>query len=61
MAGETRILSVSISPAARRSLDEIWEWNASTYGDEHADRYIAFLLDETAKLATDYFRGKPIP
>src|SRR6266567_3109378 len=61
MAGETRKLTVSLSPAALRSLDDIWEHNARQYDAEHADKYVAFLLAETNKLATKYFLGKAIP
>jgi plasmid stabilization system protein ParE len=61
MAGESGNLSVSLSPAALLALDEIWDWNARHYGVNHADQYIAFLLAETTKLATTYFKGKPVP
>jgi plasmid stabilization system protein ParE len=61
MAGESRKLTVSLSPAALLALDEIWEWNAQHYGVEHADKYVTFLLDEANQLATWYFRGKPVP
>jgi plasmid stabilization system protein ParE len=36
MAGESRNLTVSLSPAAQLALDEIWEWNARHYSVEHA-------------------------
>jgi plasmid stabilization system protein ParE len=52
---------VSLSPAALADLDEIGDWNARTYGPKHAHRYVAFLRDETAKLATLSFAGKPVP
>jgi plasmid stabilization system protein ParE len=60
MAGESRKLKVSLSPAALLDLDEIWDWNARHYGVEHATTYIAFLLTETNKLNTAYFRGKVV-
>jgi plasmid stabilization system protein ParE len=53
---------VSLSPPpALANLDEIGDWNARTYGPDHAHRYVAFLRTETAKLATLYFVGKPVP
>jgi len=52
---------VWLSPAALASLEEIWDWNARTYGPEQAHRYITFLRVETAKLATLYFAGKSVP
>jgi plasmid stabilization system protein ParE len=54
-------MTVSLSPAAIASLDEIGDWNARTYGPDHAHSYVAFLRTETAKLATLYFAGKPVP
>lgn len=61
MADESRNLSVSLSPAALSTLDEIWGWNAQNYGVVHANQYIAFLLAETDKLRSVYFTGKPVP
>jgi plasmid stabilization system protein ParE len=61
MAGQPRKLSVSLSRAALFALDEIWDWNARRDSADHADRYIAFLTDETNKLAAAYFKGKPVP
>jgi plasmid stabilization system protein ParE len=61
MAAKPRGLTVSLSPAALDSLNLIWGWNAETYGDRHADRYIAFLRAETGKLSYLYFVGKPVP
>lgn len=49
MSDEGR-LKIYLSPAALASLEEIWTWNATRYGDTHANRYIEFLLDETEKL-----------
>jgi plasmid stabilization system protein ParE len=42
-------------------LDEIGDWNARTYGPDHAHRYITFLTIETAKLSALYFTGRPVP
>lgn len=61
MAAQTRRLTVKLSTAALAKLDEIGEWNASTYSPDHAHRYVAFVKTETAKLATLYFAGKPVP
>jgi len=61
MAARSLRLIVSLSPAALASLDEIRDWNARTYGVEHAHRYIEFLRSETAKLGDIYFAGKPVP
>lgn len=61
MACQPPGLKVVLSPDALRALDEIWEWNASHYGIDHADRYVAFLLAETNKLAASFFRGKAVP
>ena len=43
MASGPRKLSVSFSPAALATLDQIWEWNAERYNAGHADHYIDFL------------------
>jgi plasmid stabilization system protein ParE len=61
MAAGSRRLTVSLSPIALAKLDEIGDWNARTYGPDHAHHYVAFLRAETAKLATFYFVGKPVP
>src|SRR5580658_1241023 len=60
MVAKSRRMTVSLSPAAIASLDEIGDWNARTYGTDHAHRYITFLRTETAKLAVLYFAGKPV-
>ncbi len=54
-------MRVSLSRAALANLDEIGDWNARTYGPDHAHRYVALLRAETARLATLYFAGKPVP
>lgn len=61
MATESRRLSVSLSLHALASLEEIWDWNAKTYGADHADRYIEFLRAQTQNLATTYALGRPVP
>lgn len=54
-------MKISLSPAAIATLDRIRDWNAQTHGTERADRYIDFLLAETAKLERLSFAGKPVP
>jgi plasmid stabilization system protein ParE len=61
MAAKKRRLRVELSPAAVSSLEEIGEWNARAYGLDHARRYIAFVIDQTEKLRTLHFAGKPVP
>jgi plasmid stabilization system protein ParE len=61
MAAKSRRLRISLSPVALAKLDEIGDWNARSYGPDHAHRYIAFLRTETAKLSTLYFAGNPVP
>jgi plasmid stabilization system protein ParE len=61
MAGDARNLTVSLAPAARLTLLEIWRWNAEKYSTDHADRYVDFLSRETQKLATNFFFGKGVP
>lgn len=51
MAGQSPQLIVEYSPKALAALDEIWEWNASQYGADHADTYVAFLKAGTGSLA----------
>jgi plasmid stabilization system protein ParE len=61
MAAQSRRLTVELSTAALAKLDEIGDWNARNYNPDHAHRYVTFLKTETAKLATFYFAGKPVP
>jgi plasmid stabilization system protein ParE len=61
MAAEPRRLSVALSVRALASLEDIWEWNAKTYGTGHADRYVEFLLTQTQNLAGTYAAGRPVP
>ena len=61
MAREPTRLRVVISRRAQLDLDEIWEYNVNAYGLEHADRYLSFLEDETARLAVDYKLFATVP
>lgn len=56
-----RRLTVVITPVAQRDLNQIWNYNCDTYDADHATNYIAFLTKETAKLRTEYLKGKPAP
>lgn len=60
MARKTPRLKVIVQPAALRDLRQIWDYNAESYGPDHADRYIAFLNDQTEGLATGYEDGKAV-
>jgi plasmid stabilization system protein ParE len=52
---------VDYTPEALVDLDVIWDWNAQTYGNVHADAYIEFLRKETDRLDTEYTRGRIVP
>jgi len=55
-------LTVFVSRRAQRDLDHIWDYNVDFYNSaDHADAYLAFLEDETAKLQTNYHLGRPVP
>jgi plasmid stabilization system protein ParE len=60
MAEKPRKVTLSFLPAAQTALRRIWNWNANRYGENHADRYIAFLIATTEKLVDDPSVGKPI-
>jgi plasmid stabilization system protein ParE len=61
MAAKSRGLTVSLSPSALASLNQIWDWNAQIHGADHANRYLTFLRTETAKLSHLHFAGKRVP
>jgi plasmid stabilization system protein ParE len=61
MAGRPRKLTVRLSPAALATLDQIWEWNAEKYNVDHAERYVAFLREQTERLADEFFAGRAVP
>ena len=61
MARKPSKLTVNYTFLARRTLGEIWIWNAKKYGANHADSYIQFLRFEADKLATVRAEGRPVP
>ena len=54
-------MTVTFSPAAKQSLNQIWDHNAREHDADHADRYIAFLRYGLDHLTTDHRQGKPVP
>jgi plasmid stabilization system protein ParE len=54
-------LKLVITPQAQRDIDQLWVYNCRAYDPDHADSYIEFLEKETAKLKTEYSKGKIIP
>jgi plasmid stabilization system protein ParE len=44
---------IVLSPGAIAELWDIWRYNATRYGEEHADRYEAFLKEGIERLSTD--------
>lgn len=61
MARVPRKLTVVFSADSSRDLAEIWEWNANTRGERHANSYVNFLRVETRKLARLDSPGRVIP
>jgi len=62
MARKPPRLVVSVSRAAQRDFDRIWDYNVDFYNSaDHADIYLAFLEAETAKLQDIYHLGRPVP
>lgn len=60
MAQQFPRLTLVIQSAAERDLYGIWDYNAATYNNRHADDYIAFLDRKTRQLETEYHRGRSI-
>jgi len=58
MAGKPKTLSLSYTNLARKTLAEIWFWNAERHGASHADSYIQFLENEADRLETEHAKGK---
>lgn len=54
-------LTVVFSASSVRDLEQIWEWNASTRGEWHANKYIHFLRHETGRLAERESPGREVP
>lgn len=61
MARVPRGLTVKFSADSGRDLAEIWDWNATTRGERHAESYVHFLRAETRKLARFENPGQVIP
>jgi plasmid stabilization system protein ParE len=51
-------LKVVYAVAARRQLDEIWNWNESQYGADHANKYLEFLEQHIEALSTQHPRER---
>ncbi len=51
---------ISFSSLAQSDLWDIWVWNAETYGSDHADRYLRFLLNQVKKLSRTPLLGQVI-
>ena len=61
MARKPPRLIVYLTPRASQDLQEIWDYTAATFSADHADRYLAFLEEETAELTVRHTRGKNVP
>lgn len=61
MARKSSRLTVLVTRAAQRDLDEIWEYNAERYSPDHADDYGTFLERKTQDLTTRYREGRAVP
>lgn len=49
---------LQLAPSLIDEITAIWQWNAERYGDEHADRYIAFLYQGIEELRTRWQSGE---
>jgi plasmid stabilization system protein ParE len=61
MARQPQKLIVEYTRQALVDLDTIWDWNAETYGADHADAYVAFLRLSSDQLETQSALGRPVP
>ena len=50
MEKRSSTLNVLLTRKANRDLKEIWQWNVQEFGEEHANRYLDFLLLHSMKL-----------
>ena len=50
-------MTIAFSHSAANDLASIWEWNAETYSEEHADKYVRFVLTEISSLTQKPFQG----
>lgn len=53
-------LTLEYTPGALADLEIIWDWNAYNYGNDHADRYLAFLQGQTERLRGT-IQGRSVP
>ncbi len=53
-------MKVVFAAKARVQLDEIWDYNARTYGAGHAGEYIEFLLSGIEELAKEGTDGRTV-
>ncbi len=49
-----------LSPAAQADLGNIWDYSASNWGEDRADRYILGIRDACAALAEGSRQGRAI-
>jgi toxin ParE1/3/4 len=49
-----------LSPRAQADLDEIWDYSASTWGNDRTERYIRELWQGILTVAADPRRGQSI-
>ena len=54
-------MTVVYSGEAVSDLAEIHGWNVRTFGNEHADEYVAFVKAEIDALAGHHSFGRPVP
>ena len=61
MSAERRsALPVVYAPLALQDLDVVWDWNAKTYGPDHAARYVDFLERHIDALGETHSRGRVV-
>jgi plasmid stabilization system protein ParE len=54
-------LPVVYARRARKDLVAVWDWNAETYGPDHADKYVDLLQSSIDALSATYSKGRPVP
>jgi plasmid stabilization system protein ParE len=60
MARRKRALKLEFTATAQADLLAIWDWNASQYGEAHADKYIETLFAAARRLCRSPESGMPI-
>lgn len=58
MRRRPRRLPVIYGDKALREIDEVADWNETTYGHAHAIEYILFLRRRINALAEDFVKGR---